>query len=768
MLGRILLCLLLLCGDIKAQIEGSIIDAGGNGIPYATMIWLKQKTGTLSDSTGHFHLEPSMHPNDSLEISAMGFRTQYLSNKQSEDLSRIVLQPDENLLNTLVVSADRAPMLLKNAAVSISVINKAVLEQTQSVSLADGLRFSPGLRIENNCQNCGFTGVRLNGLPAAYTQILINSRPVYSAMAAVYGLEQIPPAMIEQIEVVQGGGSVLFGGNAIAGTVNIITTQPKNRSWEAGIQHSRIGADAPDTYAYLSGSWLNKKRNTGVQGFSAYRTRKPWDMHGDGLTEITQLQSHTSGLQFFHEPSSRAKIQGSARFIRDQRRGGSELHLRPHQSQIAEWISHSILGADLNYSLQSRNERRTLALYSAFQRVNRDSYYGGSLHPDPLSQYGFSADYSGVAGIQVSQQLLRWNGRLLFGNETVAQGIQDRFSGQMREIQQTSISSGTYIQYAFQPASKTFITTGLRLDAQHINGQFKFSDTTLHNQHLLWVPNARLTIRQKLRENLNVRYQLSTGFRGPQVFDEDLHIDLAGSNLRFIRMAGNLKTERSVSQSLGLEREGSWKAWQSRMSINGFFTQLINPFVIEGPVAQTANLLLMEKRNGAGARVHGMSAELRMQKGNHSIQAGITAQQARYVNPEIIFEDNLNTLSTRNLLRTPAVYGYATASFDLSRSWYAALSCVYTGSMQVAHMTNTQTGFTTLKTTPDFWDAGLRLMKSLALNNRMNLELEAGVNNLFNRFQADLDTGVLRDAGYVYGPMRPRTFTLGLRLKWKE
>lgn len=768
MLIRIIVCFLMLSSTSHAQIEGFVKDAAGNGIPYATLIWLKQKTGTLSDSTGGFNLQASSYNNDSLEISAMGFKTQYRTHHQFGELSRIVLLPDENLLNTLVVSADRAPMLLKNAAVSISVINKAVLEQTQSVSLAEGLRFSPGLRIENNCQNCGFTGVRLNGLPAAYTQILINSRPVYSALAAVYGLEQIPPAMIEQIEVVQGGGSVLFGSNAIAGTVNIITTQPNNRSWEAGIQQSRIGADAPDTYVYLSGSWLNKKRNTGFQGFSAYRTRNPWDTHGDGLTEITQLQSHTSGLQFFHEPGSRSKIHGSVRYIRDERRGGSELHLQPYQSQIAEWISHNILGADLNYRLQSRNERRTLELYSAFQSVNRESYYGGSLHPDPLSQYGFSNDYSGVAGIQISQQLRRWKSRLLLGNETVVQGIEDRFTGQVRDIAQSSISSGTYLQYAFQPATKTFITAGIRLDAQNINGEFKFSDTTLLNQHLLWVPNVRLTIRQKLNDKLNLRYQLSSGFRGPQVFDEDLHIDLAGSNLRFIRMAGNLKTERSLSQSIGLEKESTWKAWQSRMSINGFLTQLINPFVIEGPVEQTNNLLIMEKRNGDGARVLGMNAEIRMQKGNHSIQAGITAQQARYLSPEIIFEDELNALSTRNLLRTPAVYGYATAAIHLGHNWYTALSCVYTGSMQVAHITNTETGFTALKTTPDFWDAGFRIMKSLRLNTKMNLELDAGVNNLFNQFQRDLDTGVSRDAGYVYGPLRPRTFTIGLRLKWKE
>ena len=88
------------------------------------------------------------------------------------------------------------------------------------------LMFSPGLRVENDCNNCGFSQVRMNGLEGPYTQILINSRPIFSGLAGVYGLEHIPPSMIQRIEVVRGGGSALFGGNAIAGTINVITKDP--------------------------------------------------------------------------------------------------------------------------------------------------------------------------------------------------------------------------------------------------------------------------------------------------------------------------------------------------------------------------------------------------------------------------------------------------------------------------------------------------------------------------------------------------------------
>jgi outer membrane receptor for ferrienterochelin and colicins len=90
------------------------------------------------------------------------------------------------------------------------------------VTLSEGLSFSPGLRIENDCQNCGFSQVRMNGMEGPYSQILINSHPIFSGLAGVYGLELIPTNMIERIEVVRGGGSALYGSNAIAGTINII------------------------------------------------------------------------------------------------------------------------------------------------------------------------------------------------------------------------------------------------------------------------------------------------------------------------------------------------------------------------------------------------------------------------------------------------------------------------------------------------------------------------------------------------------------------
>ena len=115
----------------------------------------------------------------------------------------------------------------KVAPVVVNVMSNKLFEIVNSTDLAKSLNYQSGLRVENNCQNCGFPQVRINGLEGPYSQILINSRPVMSALSGVYGLEQIPTNMIERVEVVRGGGSALFGANAVGVP---LTSLPKTLS----------------------------------------------------------------------------------------------------------------------------------------------------------------------------------------------------------------------------------------------------------------------------------------------------------------------------------------------------------------------------------------------------------------------------------------------------------------------------------------------------------------------------------------------------------
>ena len=140
---------------------------------------------------------------------------------------QVEMKSQTHQLEELVITGTRTERKLNESPVSVNVLDKSTLAATQSVTLSEGLNFQSGLRVETDCQTCNYTQLRMNGLGGAYSQILINNRPVFNALMGLYGLEQLPVNMIEKVEIVKGGGSAIYGSSAIAGTINVITKQPE-------------------------------------------------------------------------------------------------------------------------------------------------------------------------------------------------------------------------------------------------------------------------------------------------------------------------------------------------------------------------------------------------------------------------------------------------------------------------------------------------------------------------------------------------------------
>ncbi|CCX66243.1 uncharacterized protein BN458_02183 [Prevotella sp. CAG:1058] len=196
-------------------ITGHVIEKGTEeNLAYATVLIVENGMGTVTDYDGHFRLKDVPAGKYTLKVQLMGYASQtktvVVSNEYTVDL-HFVMEKEDIMMDEVVVSANRNETNRKAAPVVVNVMNGKLFETVNSTDLARSLSYQSGLRVENNCQNCGFPQVRINGLEGPYSQLLINSRPVMSALSGVYGLEQIPVSMIERVEVVRGGGSALFG-----------------------------------------------------------------------------------------------------------------------------------------------------------------------------------------------------------------------------------------------------------------------------------------------------------------------------------------------------------------------------------------------------------------------------------------------------------------------------------------------------------------------------------------------------------------------------
>ena len=179
------------------------------------------------------------------------------------------------MLDQVVVTGSKSEQKRRNSPVLVGVLNNQLFNLVSARSLADGLNFQPGVRVENDCQNCGFTQVRINGLDGHYSQILMNSRPVFSALTGVYGLEQIPANMIERVEIMRGGGSALFGSSAIGGTVNIITKDPVANYAEAGHSIMSTGISGSlDNNTTVNASITGANNRAGLMIYGQNRNRR--------------------------------------------------------------------------------------------------------------------------------------------------------------------------------------------------------------------------------------------------------------------------------------------------------------------------------------------------------------------------------------------------------------------------------------------------------------------------------------------------------------
>ncbi|GAB1373778.1 hypothetical protein MASR1M46_06590 [Bacteroidales bacterium] len=194
-----------------------------------------------------------------------------------------------------------------------------------------------------------------------------------------------------------------------------------------------------------------------------------------------------------------------------------------------------------------------------------------------------------------------------------------------------------------------------------------------------------------------------------------------------------------------------------------FHTNLKDVFALKPFGKDEAGNTLLLRKNESGAIISGANLEIKANYGNSlSAQAGLTLQSSKY--KEIYkWSDNDAVIADRRMHKTPNIYGYITLSWNPVSAINLSATGVYTGAMLMPHFE----GYIPedkLETTPSFWDLGLKISYDIKIGVEHTIQINAGVKNLLDSYQRDLDKGSLRDAGYVYGPGTPRAIFAGIKI----
>lgn len=753
----------------KPLITGKVVGIDG-AIPYAS-IYIKGSTqGTLADEGGRFTFKNLKAGKHVFVAHALGFKTQEQEIKLDEgDKLEVNFQLDADALHVdeVVVTGGKRAETRAKAVSIVNSIPAQMLQNTSAATLSEGLNFVSGLRMENNCQNCGFSQVRMNGLEGPYSQILINGAPIFSGLANVYGLELIPANIIEKIEVVRGGGSAIYGGNAIAGTINMRLKTPKKNSFNLEQNHSIIGLDHKAAHEHSTKadlSVVNEDKNTGMSLYAFKRKRAPYDANGDGFSEITQNQNTTFGGRLYRNLGFRDKISLDFFVIEETRRGGNRFDYLPHEADIAEELKHYIQTGAVQYTKFFR-QQDVLNVFASAQHVNRAAYYGAERS---LDGYGQTDNLSLASGADyvANFDLSNWVSGFEFRHETIEDTklgslqldaytkSKDRNSATSANLpisDQLSNTLGVFSQYEYEGIRNLKLSAGARLDRYQI--QDRLSEKSNSN----WVLAPRVNFLYDLTDAFQIRGSYSSGYRAPQLFNEDLHIEISGARRLERRNAANLTQETSHSFLLSSNlRQRAGQLYYEFLA-EGFYTLLDNPFVSTPELNEETDAVIFTRRNASeGAFVAGLNAEFRLRYGELELNSGFTSQISQFEKAQDVGTGN--PILEKNFLRTPRNYGFFVLDYDFTDSWCLNMTGTYTGSMTLVHQVKQE-----VRHTPDFFDLGTKLTYQYRLGD-LNLDLFVGLKNFLNAYQEDFDSGVQRDSDYVYGPMAPRSFFTGIRL----
>ena len=736
-----------------AHIAGHVLDAHTQEhLSFVNVQVEGTALGCLTDESGHFYLKNLPEGELTIVFSMMGYETE----KRTVTLRRdtliemnVTIAETSFMIDNVVVTANKYETKQREVATIVNVIPPLIIESTTSNSMADVLNFQTGLRVEETCSNCGVPQIRINGLEGQYTQILMDSRPIFSSLASVYGLEQLPAGMVDRIEVIRGGGSALYGANAIAGVVNIITKEPSRNSFNISNSSAFTQKGTYDINTNMNASVVSENQKAGLFLFGVQRNRQQYDRDDDGYSDIPHLNSTTVGFRSYFKTSDYSKITAEYHHTSEFRRGGYGIDsLQPHESPLTEQLKHNIDAATAKWDMYTADNKHYVSVYTSFQHIARDSYFGTNYNPNA---YGKSTDIVSVTGAQYrfSYPCGIMNADLSAGAEYSYNQLRDQILGYDRNTLQRVHLGGGYVQNEWKNKQWSILVGG-RLEQHSLLDKPVFS--------------PRANIRYTPIDPIILRVSYASGYRAPQIYEEDLHVGAVGGEVSLISLDENLKPEYSHSISGSIDMYKRFGKWDLNLTLEGFFTQLNDVFTLVENGHDAQGNLLLTRTNASGARVAGMNIEAKVGFGHLlTFQAGYTYNHSRYIEP-LQWSENPNIAPQRRMFRTPDHYGYFLCNIEPVEHFHIVTNGKVTGNMLVQHFAGYVPEDEEV-TTPTFFEWDIKLCYDIPLYKHYTLEINAGVKNILDQFQSDLDKGMDRDAGFIYGPATPRTFFAGINLK---
>ncbi len=526
----------LLCSSqANAQLSSikGTVASDGQAIEFANIYLIETEQGTTTDSTGFFEI-PRVKPGEyTLRITFIGyepFETTIRHRYGEDSFIEAELKAAAFLEEEIVVTGTMKAISRSKSPVPVEVFSPEFFKMNPTPTLYEAMQSVNGVRPQLNCNVCNTGDIHINGLEGAYTMVLIDGMPIVSSLSTVYGLFAIPNSMIEQVEVVKGPASTLYGSEALGGLINVITKKPSSAPT---LTVDGMGSSWAEMNLDIGGRFQVGEKADVLTGVNLFNYNTPIDNNGDNFTDISLAQRASLFQKWSIDRADGKLFTLAGRFFYEDRWGGEMDWTRSDRGgdQIyGESIYTTRWELIGNYQLPTTEN---MMLSFSYNDHYQDSYYGDTF-------------YLGDQRIGFAQ--LTWdknlnNHSLLIGSALRYTRYDDNTPATASAIDVTQNRPdeiwlpGIFVQDDFTIDEKSNLLLGLRYDYNSTHGN-------------VWTP--RFAYKFSPNANNIFRINAGTGFRVVNLFTED-HAALTGA--RQVIIEQNLQPEQSYNVNLNYERK---------------------------------------------------------------------------------------------------------------------------------------------------------------------------------------------------------------------
>ncbi len=643
---RTLACLVLLVftglvSSAQHSLSITILDSiSGEPLAGATALLLKAKTGAAADAFGVLKLENIKSGDEQIRITYIGYTEKILSLNfpNAEKNITVLLAPSSNELEEVTISVSRTNSRIEDSPLKVEVLGKDDMNEENTIkpgNVASILGDISGIQIQQSSATSGNSNVRIQGLDGKYTQILRDGLPLYDGFSGGFGIMQLPPLDLKQIEIIKGSASTLYGGGAISGIINFVSRTPEKEPLSMiTINQSTL------METNLNGFYSAKKDKIGLTIFSGVTRQSAVDVDKDGFSDVPELYNLVihPRIFFYFNPKSTLAVGLSS--IIENRQGGDMQVLKHKTDSLHTFFEEN---------LTKRYTADAIFTFTSDQ-MNVLSIKGSASFFDLATAgnaYWFGGQQLNAFG-ELSYLIPRKKNELVFGINYQADMFYLNPADAVLFDSYQRQSLGGFIQETYKWKEKFFLEGGCRLDYHNVYGI-----------HVL----PSLAGLYKFDSHWYMRLGAGMGYKNPDLFSSST-VETDPSAL--LPLSNNLKSENSLGGNLEINYTGILFNKVTLLINHAFFyTYVQSPLLAN---TDTSGFVSYSNADGK-IQTRGTDTYIRASFGRWEVYLGYTYTWAdQHINAE-----------KKPIYYTPRHRAAATVVYEIEEKWRFGLEGSYNG-----------------------------------------------------------------------------------------